>query len=90
MLGEEPSCYRAPPPRKKGAIAGQHGVTLTILPNSCRNTIDSYIDIFSALFLFFFFFFFFFFPQGGTQKGRLRKSTKNVNISKYMTESTYF
>ena len=26
----------------------------------------------------------------GTQKGRFRKSTEHVNISKYMTESTYF
>ena len=28
--------------------------------------------------------------HGGTRKGRLGKSTENVNISKYMTESTYF
>jgi hypothetical protein len=27
------------------------------------------------------------FPKGGTQKGRLSKSTENVNVSKYMTES---
>ena len=27
------------------------------------------------------------FPKGGTQKCRLSKSTENVNVSKYMTES---
>ena len=28
--------------------------------------------------------------QYGASKGHLAKSTNNVNISKYMTESTYF
>ena len=42
--------------------------------------IFEYIDIFSA------------FPMAvpKAQQGRLRKSTENVNISKHLTESTYF